>query len=114
VGSCSCFPYFDTDFNTISLLLYRLHTQCDKTTTHLITKPVIKTKWYFRFTWNKMGCVTNGQVARSFKQHLTWPMHCWLINKFRELFQYPSYESNTLGMSVCLSVCLLVNFSVLM
>jgi hypothetical protein len=71
VGFCSGFPYFDTEFYTNSLLPYQLHTQHDKTTTHSITKPVIKTKRNVPSTWNKMACVTNGQVARSLKQHLT-------------------------------------------
>jgi hypothetical protein len=30
-GFCSCFPYLETEFNTNSLLRYRLHIKCDKT-----------------------------------------------------------------------------------
>jgi hypothetical protein len=70
VGFFGCFPYFETDFNTNSLLLYQLHIKCDKTTTHSFTKPAMKTKRNVLYTWNKMACVTNGQVARSHKQHL--------------------------------------------
>jgi hypothetical protein len=44
VDICSCFPTLKENFNTYSLLLYRLHTTCNKTTTHSITKPVIKTE----------------------------------------------------------------------
>jgi glutaredoxin-related protein len=83
VGFCSCFPYFETEINTNSLLLYLLHTTCDKRTTHLITKPVIKTKWNIWPTWNKMDCITNSQVIRSLKQYLTWPSTAALWHNFR-------------------------------
>jgi hypothetical protein len=33
VGFCSCFSYFETKFNTISLLLYTHYAKCDKTIT---------------------------------------------------------------------------------
>jgi hypothetical protein len=99
VGFCSCFPHFEKEFYTNSLLLYRLHTKCAKMTTRSITKPFIKTT--VQSTWNKMACVTNGQVTRSLKRHLTWPMHCWFIEKFQELFEHT--------VCVCVCVCVCVN-----
>jgi hypothetical protein len=39
MGFCRCFPYFETEFNTNSLLLYWLHTTCYKLTTHSINLP---------------------------------------------------------------------------
>jgi hypothetical protein len=52
VGFCSCFPYFELEFNINSLFLYRFHTKHNKTTTHVITK------WNVWSTWNKVACVT--------------------------------------------------------
>jgi hypothetical protein len=94
VGFCICFPYFETEFNTNYLLLYQLHTNREKTTTHSITKLVIKTKRDARSIWNKMPCVTNGQVARSIKQHLMWLMQCWFWDRFWECFEHTIYISN--------------------
>jgi hypothetical protein len=91
VGFCSCSLYFETDFNTNSLLLYRLHAKHYKTTTHSITKQVIKTKRNVWSTCNKMVCITNGQVVRSLKQHLMWPMHWWFIGKLLELSEHITY-----------------------
>jgi hypothetical protein len=53
-----------------------------------------------RSTWNKMGCVANGHIARSLKQHLTWSMHCWFIDSFCELLEHTS--------------CILISFTVYM
>jgi hypothetical protein len=42
MGCCSCFPYFEREFITNSLLFFNLlHAKRDKTT-HSITEPVIK------------------------------------------------------------------------
>jgi hypothetical protein len=93
VGFCICFSYFETEFNTNYLLLYQCHTNREKTT-HSITKLVIKTKWDARSAWNKMACVTNGQVARLFKQHLMWLTQCWFGDRFWECSEHTMYISN--------------------
>jgi hypothetical protein len=73
------------------LLLYGLHTQYNETTAHSITEIVIKSKQNIRSTWNKMACIANGEVASSFKQHLTRLMHCWFMDKFQELSEHTIY-----------------------
>jgi hypothetical protein len=59
--------------------------------THLITEPVIETKWNLQSTWNRMACITNGQITRSLKQPLTWPMHCCFSTSLQELSEHTWY-----------------------
>jgi hypothetical protein len=91
VSFCSCFPHFETEFNKNYLRVYRLHTEWKKASTHLITKPVIETKYNIQSTWNRMACITDSQFAWSFKQPLTWPMHCCSSPSFRELSEHTLY-----------------------
>jgi hypothetical protein len=62
VGFCSCFPYFEAEFNTNSLLHYRFHIQHDKTTTYSITKPVIKE--HLIYLEQNGLCVANGSRCK--------------------------------------------------
>jgi hypothetical protein len=87
---CSWFPTLKHNL-TQFLCSFRLHTKWDKTATHQLIKPVIKIKQNVLSTLIRMACETNGQVARSLKQHLKWPMHWWFMDKFWECFEHTTY-----------------------
>jgi hypothetical protein len=59
LGSCSCFPYFETEYNSFFACLPMPYSMQQ----HTLSQPVIKTKRNVRSAWNKMACVANGQDA---------------------------------------------------